>query len=387
MARISGLGRKAVLQLEQLFVSVILGIEGLEIELPDFENVVETYENPTPGNTRVFKAKGMRAVLIIGEECDILLSLGSARKLDIAGDNAFVEALIEVLDSGDYDKVVTTTISRLCRNTILSGEIARVLESRRTTILAGPYEIKVWEPTGNLLWNILVWVAQLEAELIEARLTAGKIVQAENGEWNFGFPPPPGWDRLEGGSVVVDEDAAAAVRWLIEQVLAGETSWRRMARGVASRWPDLKARRGGGRLAGNQEPGTNLRRSYLNETWFEAYVTDMHEVVFVPDAVKQRIDRAVEEGRDPSADEAIGAELISSVVFKLPPQPRPIATRAEIEQLNDRLAEMDGQRPRRRRTGSSLWTGLRWSFRQVTVESDSSAGSSDRVQPDETEAA
>src|SRR5690606_39031257 len=169
VARISSVGREATLYLAQLFRLVVRQIENRGFELPDFGDVVHAYENPTPGRTKVFQAKRLGALLIEGTGCDVLLRLGGARALDEKGANAYVEKLVEVLDAGDYDKVVTTTISRLCRNTILAGEIQRVLDARRTAIQAGPNEVKVWTLDGKIQWPILVAFAELEAQHIEPR--------------------------------------------------------------------------------------------------------------------------------------------------------------------------------------------------------------------------
>jgi len=364
VARESGKGAAAKNLLEQLFYTLVRNLKDRQIDLPDFGNVIEIYDDPTLADTEVFRRPGMKAVLIKGRKYDLLLSLGSARKLNSRGDNYFIATLVDVLDAGGYDSVMTTSLSRICRNRLAATDLEKVLSRNRTTLLAGNHEIRVWEKSGSFMWMILTWFATLEAEQIEARLTAAKMTKAGLGVWSFGFAPPPGWKRLADGTVEVDEEVADAVRWLIRQVRAERSDWRQMAREAIQRWPDLPSRRGGGLVANQQEPGTALRRTYLNRQWFEAYLTNRHLITMVPDAVKQDLEWAAARGQESEPD----PEDAPSVVFELPAPIEPLATPEEIEALEGYLARIDGTRPSRRRAGTVLFSGLSWAAEEVSIE-------------------
>ena len=364
VARESSDGSEAKYLLGQLFRNIIRGLNHFPIELPDFKNVVELYENPNKVGAQVFRAKGMKAVLIKGKQCDVLLSLGSARKLDDAGDNAFVETLVEVLASGRYDYMASAAIGRFCRNTKLAGKLEAVLDTEQTTVLAANQEIRVWEPHGQLLWMMLVWFATTEAQQIEARLMAGKMARAEQGIWTFGFPPPPGWRRTKDQRVEVYPDGAEAVRFLIRQVISGRDNLRQVSREMAQRWPDLKARRGGGLVSEVDDPG-QLIRGLLHPRWHEAFVSEVHPILFLSHEEKKRRDRVEARGELWRPDQG-GSSW--SVLFKLPPQPKPIATGSEITALVARQKEISYRRRPARPYGERFGAGLRWDPNTVAID-------------------
>jgi hypothetical protein len=364
VARESSDSSEAKYLLGQLFTNIVRGLRDFPVELPDFKNVVELYEDPHKVGAQVFRAKGMKAVLITGKQCDVLVSLGSARKLNDAGDNAFVETLIEVLAGGGYHYMASAAISRFCRNTKLAGKLEAVLDAERTTVLAAGQEIRVWEPHGQLLWMLLVWFATTEAQQIEARLIAGKMARAERGIWTFGFPPPPGWKRTKDQRVVVYPEAAEAVRFLIREVLSGRDNLRQVSREMVQRWPDLEARHGGGVLSEFTDPGQVIR-AILHPRWHEAYVSEVHHILFLSHEEKKRRARAEARGELWRPDE--GSDYWS-VLFKLPPQPIPIATGSEIAALRVRQKEITAQRRPARRYGERFGAGLSWDPDTVVID-------------------
>lgn len=366
VARESSVGSAAEILLAHLFYTIVAGSKYRGTDLPDFGDIVDIYNNPDGANVEVFRKKGMKAVLIKGQH-DVLLSLASARKLTEEGDNAFVTTLIEILDTGDYDRVVSTSISRLCRNTILSGSLEQVLRRHRIVVLIAGQELKVWEPMGQLLWTILVWFSSYEAQQIESRLIAGKIARAEKGEWSLGYLPPPGWRLDEKKNVEVDPDTADAVRWLIQQVIAGQSNWTALGRRAIAKWPDLEARRGGGLLSAGQA-GTHLRRSWLNEAWFGAYVDEVYKGRFIPHEDQRDLAQAIELQEQRRWNEA---EEHPTVRFALPSQPTPIATREDIETVKLLLADRKESRAPTRRIADCFGGSLTWYGKDVTIEVDS----------------
>lgn len=355
VARESGIGAAAEILLGHLFHTIVKGLEHLDIEVPDFGEIVDCFQHPQSQGAKEFRKKGMKAVLVQREDYDVLLSLGSARKLNETGDNAFVDVLASLLETGEYDRVITTSISRLCRNTMLAGKLEHALSLGRTAVLLGQQEIKVWKPFGKLIWVLLVWFANFEAQQIEARLTAGKVARARNGEWSFGYAPPPGWKLTEDDRVEVDTESADAVRWLIGEVTKGRTNFSKLAREVVRRWPDLESRRGGGRLAGHRLPARQLRKSWLHPAWLRVYAGEPYRAEFIPHEERGK----PEDERDP--------ELIAEVEFELPRQPKPIATQAQIDRV---IAVLDAASPSRKATGRSTTLGAGISTDADEVEVD-----------------
>lgn len=343
IARESALSAKPLLQ---ILFATLTREAGEEIHLPDIENVIDVYENPDDHGATVYPLRHGKAVLVEGTECDVLLSLSTARKLNEAGTNDFVEVLAKLLDSGEYSQVLTTAFSRLCRNTSAAGRLQQVLTDHRISVRVGQHELRVWNRLEQMLWLLFAWFAEYEAELIEARLLAGKVSRMEHGEWCFGFAPPPGW-KLEDNQVVLDPETADAVRFVIGEVCAGETNLSAIARSVEKRWPNLEARRGGGSWnnAGN---GTAIARSWLNERWFPAYTENEVELEFIPHATK----RAMANGVEPAPGDIV------RVRASLPPQPTPIATRVQVELVRSLLAERSEASVGRTMPGQIFGSGI-----------------------------
>lgn len=354
VARESSTGTEAKELLRNLFDTVLRGAEKHLVKLPDFEAVLDQYDNPGP-EARVFRKPGMRAVLISTEECDILLSLGSARKLDSKGDNAFVSVLVDVLRTGDYSHVISTTVSRLIRNTAMAGELEKALSESETTLVFGQYQLQVWDMLHKLQWGILVWFSNFEAEQIETRMIAGKLARARQGQWCFGFAPPPGWRRGKGGQLVVDEEAAEAVRWLVQQAASPKRlSWREIGRRFIQKFPDLPLRRGKGKVADAAEVGEVLKKSWLNPRWFPAYENQALTVSLLPGEADRRSSRT-----GPKASDA--RERMYSVDVDLPPHREPLATPGQLRRIlkrfEDEAHNASGRAPRNSHFGS----GMRWS--------------------------
>lgn len=355
LARESSVGSEAQVLLAHLFQNIVRGLKDKDVSIPDFDDVVERFQQPHRHGATEYRRKGMKAVLVQQKDHDVLLSLGSARKLDEAGDNAFVEVLLSLLETGDYDRVISTSISRLCRNTILAGKLEHALRRSRVSLLLGDIEIEVWDPMGKLMWVLLVWFANFEAQQIETRMTAGKVAGAHNGKWSFGYAPPPGWTLTDENKVVVDLESAEAVRWLIKQVARGQTNFSWLAREVISRWPDLASRRGKGRLADQRKPATQLKRSWLHSRWLPVYAGEPYRAEFIPHEDKSS--PRDERDRDSSVE----------AVFHLPPQPQPIATQAQIDRV---IAVLDAASPSSKPTGKSTTLGAGISTHADEVEID-----------------
>lgn len=363
VARESSTGAEAKILLRNLFATVLRGAEKHLVRLPDFEAVVAQYDNPGP-DARVFESKGSRAVLIRTPECDVLLSLGSARKLDEAGDNAFVGVLVDVLKSGSYSHVLTTTISRLIRNTVKGGVLEQVLAQNRTAVVLGSHTIKVWEELDKLLWSLFVWFATFEAQQIETRLIAGKLSRAAKGQWCFGFAPPPGWRRLEDGTVQVDPLAADALRWLIRFVANTDSSWREIGRIFTAQWPEVTLRKGAGRLADSSEAGEVLKRTWLNPRWFDAYLNEAHTITLLPGGI---IPEASDRFEDEEARES--AIAAGTIRFELPPQAEPLARMEDLQSILDRRDAEEQASTVRALPNSQFGSGMSWSFDEGTVDS------------------
>lgn len=345
VARESAVGTEAKALLAVLFGTLVREVQD-DVALPDFSDVIDVYENPGHYGAQVFDLAEGKAVLVEGDESDLLLSLGTARKLNEDGDNEFVECLATALESGAYSRVITTSFSRLCRSTVAAGRLQHVLATRRIPLEIGRMEIQVWKSSDQVIWMMYSWFAEFEARTIEARLLAGKISRLEAGQWRFGFAPPPGW-KLDGKQVVLDPEVADAVRFVIQQICDGETNLAEIARQVSRRWPNLEARRGGGawNKAGD---ATAIARSWLNQRWYRPYTDNLVELEFIPHAVRQAIKSGVElEPGD-----------IVRIAASLPPQPEPIATHDQIERVKAFLAVRSEAVVGRATPGSTFGSGI-----------------------------
>jgi len=357
VARESSVGEAAKVLLSLLFQRIVSQLDGTDVDLPDFDDVIDVYERPAGENVRVFNYPKLdtRVVLIVGERTDVLLSLGSARKTDADGDNAFVNVLIEVLHGEWYDKVVTTSIERLCRNEEVAGSLLHVLRRKGTEVWLGrDWKLDLNKATDAFVWQFLVFFASQEAIAIQARTLAGKAARAAAGEWPFGYAPPPGWQKTEDGRLEVDTYTAAAVRWYIARVIEGETNWAQLARETLRRWPNLQLRRGEGGVATAGNPAQVLRTTFLNPAWREAFVDCRYEVTFVPHDLKIALESPDVRFRERAEKELEQTPVIS---VQLPPLDEPILARGDIPRLEKQLEVLQANTTPPRQKGSAIGAG------------------------------
>lgn len=149
----------------------------------------------------------------------------SAKTLDRPG----LKRAFARIDAGDADGILVAKLDRLTRSVRDLGEL---LDSRfrRATLLSVAEQIDTSNPSGRLVLNVLVSVAQWEREAISERTAAALAVKAARGERTTRHAPY-GWQHVEGR--VVENPAEQAVLRRVRELHEQGVSVRRIGAQLA----------------------------------------------------------------------------------------------------------------------------------------------------------
>lgn len=112
-----------------------------------------------------------------------------------------------------FEAVVTTKIDRLARSLYGQLWVEKELSAAGISLLYAQQEnLAGSDPMTTAFRQMMAVFAELEKNLIKARLAGGRLAKARNGGY-AGGPPPFGYIAVKGsGVLVVNEEQAAVVR-------------------------------------------------------------------------------------------------------------------------------------------------------------------------------
>ena len=134
----------------------------------------------------------------------------------------FQKMIIDALN-GEFDLIVTKSISRFARNTVDSISTMRQLKAKGVEIFFEKDGLWTFDPAAELTISILSSIAQEESRNLSQNVTWGQRARFADGKVTMPFKRFLGYDRGEDGSPVVNEEQAEVVRRIYRMFVDGRT--------------------------------------------------------------------------------------------------------------------------------------------------------------------
>jgi site-specific DNA recombinase len=128
-----------------------------------------------------------------------------------------LKRLLADIEDGLVDVVVVYKIDRLSRSLMDFAKLVEVFDRNGVTFVSVTQSFNTTTSMGRLTLNILLSFAQFEREVTAERIRDKVAASRKKGMW-MGGVPPYGY-RVENRKLVVDEEAAAHVRWIFARFL------------------------------------------------------------------------------------------------------------------------------------------------------------------------
>lgn len=131
--------------------------------------------------------------------------------------------MIEDCDSGKIDFIITKSISRFARNTKDCLEYYRHLKEQGIGIYFEKENINTLESQGEVLLTILSSLAQEESRTISENCKWGIQRRMEQGYVRANTSKFTGYDRDEGGNLIINRREAIIIQRIFKEYLDGRT--------------------------------------------------------------------------------------------------------------------------------------------------------------------
>lgn len=126
-----------------------------------------------------------------------------------------LQRLLADIDDGLVDVVLVYKIDRLSRSLMDFARLVEVFDRNGVTFVSVTQSFNTTTSMGRLTLNILLSFAQFEREVTAERIRDKVRASRMKGMW-MGGVPPLGY-RVENRKLVLDEEAAAHVRWVFDR--------------------------------------------------------------------------------------------------------------------------------------------------------------------------
>ena len=164
-------------------------------------------------HTRMLEYADFEQMTVVGEYSDEGISGKSAAQRD-----GFMQMMKDIENGKDgVSFVLVFKLSRFGRNASDILEYLQKMQDQGVNLICVEDHIDSSDGSGKLLITIMGAVAEMERENILVQSMAGRWQKASEGGWNGGFAPY-GY-RLEGGSMVIDEEQAEIVRIIYDKYI------------------------------------------------------------------------------------------------------------------------------------------------------------------------
>jgi DNA invertase Pin-like site-specific DNA recombinase len=132
-------------------------------------------------------------------------------------DRPGLKRLLADIEDGLVDVVVVYKIDRLSRSLADFARLVEVFDRNGVTFVSVTQSFNTTTSMGRLTLNILLSFAQFEREVTAERIRDKVAASRKKGMW-MGGVPPFGY-RVENRKLLVDQAAAAHVRWIFARFL------------------------------------------------------------------------------------------------------------------------------------------------------------------------
>ena len=135
------------------------------------------------------------------------------------------KAMVADALAGKIDLIITKSVSRFARNTVVSLQTIRTLKEHGVEVFFEKENIWTFDSRGELLISLMSSIAQEEARSISENCTWGQRKRFQDGKVTVPFKRFLGYDRGEDGNLVINEEQAVTVRRIYALFLQGKTPY------------------------------------------------------------------------------------------------------------------------------------------------------------------
>ncbi|MFA9423807.1 MAG: recombinase family protein [Sedimentibacter sp.] len=157
------------------------------------------------------------------EFCGIFSDMGiSGAKKERPG----FQAMIEKAKVGEIDIIITKSISRFARNTLILLESVRELKRIGVGVIFEEQGINTLNSEGELLLTVLAAIAEEERKSVRENIKWSIEKKFKRGDAIVDINRLIGYDKDENGRFVINEEQAEIVRKIYKLFLKGETAYK-----------------------------------------------------------------------------------------------------------------------------------------------------------------
>lgn len=135
-------------------------------------------------------------------------------------------AMIEKAKAGELDLIVTKSISRFARNTLILLESVRELKELGVGVIFEEQGINTLNSEGELLLTVLAAIAEEERKSVRENVRWAVQKKFKRGEAIVDVNRLIGYDKDENGKFVINKEQAKIVRQIYRLFLEGETGYK-----------------------------------------------------------------------------------------------------------------------------------------------------------------
>ena len=137
--------------------------------------------------------------------------------------DGFNEMVADAL-AGKIDLIITKSVSRFARNTVDSLVTVRKLKEHHVEVFFEKENIYTFDGKGELLITIMSSLAQEESRSISENVTWGQRKRFADGKFSLAYSTFLGYDKGDGGQLIINEEEAKIVRMIYRMFLNGHTA-------------------------------------------------------------------------------------------------------------------------------------------------------------------
>lgn len=127
--------------------------------------------------------------------------------------------------AGSIDLILTKSVSRFARNTVDSLTTIRKLKEKGIEVYFEKENIWTFDGKGEVLLTIMSSLAQEESRSISENILWGMKKRYEDGKVTVAYSTFLGYDKGEGGTLVVNPVQAETVKFIYARFLEGKTPY------------------------------------------------------------------------------------------------------------------------------------------------------------------
>lgn len=135
-------------------------------------------------------------------------------------------AMMEKARNGEIDLIITKSISRFARNTLLLLKNVRELRDIGVGVIFEEERVNTLKSEGELLLTVLAAIAEEERKSVRSNVRWAMQNKCKRGEVLVDANRLLGYDKDEKGSLIINEEQAAIVRQIFKLYLNGISGYK-----------------------------------------------------------------------------------------------------------------------------------------------------------------